>query len=160
MPVVKKLDRPAGHGLPAGTVSAPPATTRVLVIANRTADCPELRALLDARCARSEIQVTLVAPAAWEIVDTHGGRESALRRMRTARQSLRKAGIDISCVLGDTDPIQAFRNEWTRGEYDEVIVCTLPGQLSIWLHLDLPRRIRRETGGVLVTHVIGSCPGT
>jgi hypothetical protein len=132
------------------------AATRVLVLANRTADSAELRQALLARHAKGKIAVTLVAPAVWEVDDPHGGRESAMRRMRAAQKRLRTSGIDVSCLLGDPDPMTAFEREWQRGGYDEVIVSTLPSQLSRWLHLDLPRRIQRATGSVPMTHVIGS----
>jgi hypothetical protein len=129
---------------------------RVLVVANRTADCPELRQALLARHTDGAIAVTLVVPAVWEVVDPHGGRESALRRMRAAKKHLQDDGIDVSCVLGDPDPMTAFEREWKRGGYDEVVVSTLPSQLSRWLHVDLPRRIQRAVAGVPMTHVVGS----
>jgi hypothetical protein len=132
------------------------SATRVLVVANRTADCGELRQAILARHAQGTIAVTLVVPAVWEIEDSHGGRESALRRMRAARRHLQSDGIDVSCVLGDPDPMTAFEREWKRGGYDEIMVSTLPGQLSKWLHVDLPRRIQSAVGGVPMTHVIGS----
>lgn len=129
------------------------AAIRVLVVANRTADSEELHQRLLARRQDGEITVTLLAPAVWEIEDPHGGRESALRRLRSARKRLEAAGIDVSCVLGDPDPLTAFEQEWKRGVYDEVVVSTLSGRLSKWLRLDLPRRIQRAAGDVRITHV-------
>ena len=32
------------------------------------------------------------------------------------------------------------------GEFDEVIVSTLPKHLSKWLHLDLPHKVAHATG--------------
>ena len=51
--------------------------TRVLVLANRTADSPELRGQLLARHGQGPIAVTMLAPAIWEFQDPHGGTESA-----------------------------------------------------------------------------------
>ena len=48
---------------------SPPA--KVLVVANRTADSDELRAALLERSERGPIEVTLLAPAAWEVADPH-----------------------------------------------------------------------------------------
>ena len=43
------------------------ATTRVLVLANRTVDYDDLRRALVERNAQSPIEVTLLVPAAWEV---------------------------------------------------------------------------------------------
>ena len=131
------------------------AATRVLVLANRTADSLQLLEQLLARHARGPIVVTMLAPAVWEVQDPHGGTESAWRRLRAAQKRLQADGIEVSCVIGDPDPVIAFEREWQRRRYDEIIVSTLPRYLSRWLHIDLPRRIRKAAG-VPVTHVIAS----
>lgn len=130
------------------------AATRVLVVANRTADSSELHERLVARHRESGITVTLLAPAAWEIEDPHGGRVSAMRRLRSAKKRLEASGIDVLTLLGDPDPMTAFEQEWKRGTYDEVVVSTLGGRVSKWLGIDLPRRIERTAAGVPITHVV------
>jgi len=130
--------------------------TSVLVVANRTADSEELFEQLVARHRQGNISVTLLAPAVWEVEDPHGGRESALRRLRSAKRRLQAEGIDVSCLLGDPDPMTAFHHEWKRGGYDEVVVSTLPGGLSKWLRVDLPSRIKRATDGKPTTHVVAA----
>ncbi|MHA6792028.1 hypothetical protein ACVGVM_00665 [Pseudonocardia bannensis] len=132
------------------------AATRVLVLANRTADSSELLRQVLARHGRSPIAVTMLAPAIWEVQDPHGGTESAWRRLRAAQKRLQADGIEVSCMIGDPDPMTAFEREWKRGGYDEVIVATLPSQLSKWLRIDLPRRIRVAVAGVSITHVVAS----
>ena len=127
--------------------------TRVLVVASRTADSDELRAALLERHAQSPISVTLLAPATWEVGDAHGGRESALRRVNSARTSLRDDGLDIEGLVGDADPVAAVESVWDPGRFDEVVVATLPAALSHWLRLDLPRKVERITGRT-VQHVI------
>jgi hypothetical protein len=131
------------------------AATRVLVVANRTADSRQLLQLLLARHADGPIAVTMLAPAVWEVQDPHGGTESAWRRLRAAQKRLQADGIEVSCVIGDPDPMIAFEREWQRRRYDEIVVSTLPRYLSRWLHIDLPRRIRKAAD-VPVTHVIAS----
>jgi hypothetical protein len=42
---------------------------------------------------------------------------------------------------------------WDPERFDEVIVATLPQQLSRWLRLDLPRRVERLTARS-VRHVV------
>jgi hypothetical protein len=126
--------------------------TRVLVLANRTAGSPQLRHALLERRDRGPIAVTLLVPAAWEPQDPHGGMETGRRRVREALADLRETGLEVQCRVGDADPVTALREEWDPDRYDEVIVSTLPGRVSRWLQIDLPRRAGRITG-VPVTHV-------
>jgi hypothetical protein len=126
--------------------------TRVLVLANRTADSPQLRDALLERRDQGPIAVTLLVPAAWEAQDPHGGMETGRRRVRAALERLRDTGLDVQCRVGDPDPITALREAWDPDRFDEVIVSTLPSRVSRWLQIDLPRRAGRITG-VPVTHV-------
>jgi hypothetical protein len=126
--------------------------TRVLVLANRTADSPQLREALLERREHGPIAVTLLVPAAWEAQDPHGGMETGRRRVRDALANLRDTGLDVQCRVGDPDPITALREAWDPERYDEVFVSTLPSRVSKWLQIDLPRRAGRITG-VPVRHV-------
>jgi hypothetical protein len=125
---------------------------RVLVLANRTADSPQLRDALLERREQGPIVVTLLVPASWEPQDPHGGMETGRRRVRGALARLRDTGLDVQCRVGDADPITALREAWDPDRFDEVIVSTLPSRVSKWLQIDLPRRAGRITG-VPVTHV-------
>jgi hypothetical protein len=126
--------------------------TRVLVLANRTADSPQLREALLERREHGPIAVTLLVPAAWEAQDPHGGMETGRRRVRDALANLRDTGLEVQCRVGDPDPITALREAWDPERYDEVFVSTLPSRVSKWLQIDLPRRAGRITG-VPVRHV-------
>ena len=119
---------------------------KVLVVANRTADSDELHAALVERANDGPIDVTLLAPAAWEVVDPHGGRQSAWRRLNAALTRLAAAGITARGVVGDPDPVAAVQGIWDAERFDEVIVATLPRHLSRWLGLDLPHRVEHLTG--------------
>lgn len=132
---------------------SPPA--KVLVVANRTADSDEVHAALVHRAQDGPIDVTLLAPAAWEVVDPHGGRQSASRRLNAALTRLAAAGITARGVVGDADPVAAVQDIWDAERFDEVIVATLPHHLSRWLGLDLPRRVE-ELSGLPTRHVIAS----
>jgi hypothetical protein len=59
-------------------------------------------------------------------------------------------------VTGTADPMMAFEQEWSRGYYDEIIVCTLPTHLSKWLRIDFPRRVTHAAVIVSVTHVVAA----
>src|SRR3954452_18708031 len=131
---------------------------RVLVLANRTADSPQLRqALLESR-EQGPIAVTLLVPAAWEAQDPHGGMETGRRLVRAALESLRDTGLEVQCRGGDADPVNALRGAWDPARYDEVIVSTPPSLMSKWLQIDLPRRAGRITG-VPVRHVVAGGGG-
>jgi hypothetical protein len=80
------------------------------------------------------------------VVDPHGGRQSAWRRLNAALTRLDAAGITARGVVGDADPFAAVRDIWYSERFDEVIVATLPHHLSRWLRLDLPHRVEQLTG--------------
>ena len=128
---------------------------KVLVVANRTADSDELHAALVERAHDGPIDVTLLAPAAWEVVDPHGGRQSAWRRLNAALTRLAAAGITARGVVGDPDPVAAVQGIWDAERFDEVIVATLPRHLSRWLGLDLPHRVEHLTGSP-TRHVVAT----
>ena len=64
---------------------------------------------------------------------------------------------DADGVVGDADPLVAVHETWDPLRHDEIIVSTLPGNVSRWLQADLPHRIARLTDAQ-VTHVLSSTP--
>jgi histidinol dehydrogenase len=128
--------------------------TKILVVANRTAGSDEVHAALLERAQHGPIEVTLLAPATWEVVDPHGGKQSAARRLNAALTRLAAAGITARGVVGDANPVAAVQDIWNAERFDEVIVATLPKHLSRWLGLDLPHRVEHITGRP-TRHVIG-----
>jgi hypothetical protein len=123
---------------------------QVLVVANRTADSPELLEALRARAESDSVSFTLLVPAR-----TVGprGREEANRMMVAAVERMREAGLEVEGVVGHADPIDAVFEIWDPKRFDEAIVSTLPGAASKWLEVDLPHRVARHTG-VTVRHVL------
>jgi hypothetical protein len=132
----------------------------VLVVANRTAECPELLEALRARAVRGPCEFTLLVPStphgiAWA-ADMYAGGEEAEQHRRAFVEELREEGLNVAdAKVGDPDPLAAIQDECNFHEYDELIVSTLPLKISKWLHLDLPRKAGAATG-LPVTHVIGS----
>jgi hypothetical protein len=122
---------------------------RVLVIANVTANSPELVAALRSRAESGPIAPTLLMPATR---NGFTGKEEAGERLEAALAKWRDAGLEASGVVGDPDPVVAVHETWDPRSYDEVIVSTLPGQSSKWLQVDLPHRVQQITG-LDVTHV-------
>ncbi len=120
----------------------------VLVVANMTAASDDLIAALRSRGRRGPTQFHLVIPA-----PAREGRK-ALER---ALERMRSEGLEVTGVVGDSDPVVAVHETWDPRSYDEVIVSTLPTGMSRWLQIDLPHRIERITD-VPVKHVVSKPP--
>jgi hypothetical protein len=136
------------------------AEARVLVVANRTAESPELLEALRRRTMQGPCEFTLLVPStphglAWA-ANTHAGGDEAEGHRTAFRDELRDAGLNVlEAKVGDPDPLAAISDECNFTEYDELIVSTLPLHVSKWLRVDLPRKARAATG-LPVTHVVGS----
>ena len=134
---------------------------RILVVANRTAESPELLDALRSRTVHGPCEFTLLVPStphglAWAANTHDAGNEEAEEHRTAFLEQLRDEGVDIAAAkVGDADPLAAISDECNFNEYDELIVSTLQLTLSKWLHIDLPSKAKAATG-LPVTHVIGS----
>jgi hypothetical protein len=134
---------------------------RVLVVANRTAESPELLDALRSRAVHGPCQFTLLVPStahglAWAADPGQAGQAEAEQHRIAFLEQLRNEGVDVAnAKVGDGDPLAAICDECNFTDYDELIVSTLPLKISKWLHLDLPRKAGAATG-LPVTHVVGS----
>ena len=123
---------------------------RVLVVANRTAESPELLDALRARTAQGTCEFTLLVPStphgiAWA-ADMHAGGDEAEEHRGAFVDELRREGLDVAgAKVGDPDPLAAICDECNFNEYDELIVSTLPLKISKWLKVDLPRKAKAAT---------------
>jgi hypothetical protein len=135
-----------------------PDKARVLVIANRTAESPDLLEALKRRADEGATEFTLLLPAtphglAWA-ADMSAGEDEARTHLEPMVERLRAGGLDVrEAKLGDPDALAAVQDETNFNDYDEVIVSTLPLHLSKWLHVDLPRKVRAATG-LPTAHVV------
>jgi len=133
---------------------------RVLVVANRTAESPELLEALRTRTMQGPCSFTLLIPStphgiAWA-ADMHGAGAEAEGHREAFLQELRDEGLNVKdAKVGDPDALAAIQDECNFNDYDELIVSTLPLRLSKWLKVDLPRKAQAATG-LPVKHVIGS----
>jgi GABA permease len=125
---------------------------RVLVVANRTAASDELLEALVQRVERGSAEFFLVVPAtprgaSW-ITDMNSasGESGAEEALARALARWKDVGIDAMGRVGDSDPLAAASDAAGDGEFDEVIVSTLPKHVSKWLHLDLPHKVAHATG--------------
>lgn len=123
---------------------------RILVVANRTADSPDLIAALRERAVRGPAGFTLLVPAvphglAWA-ADMKAGWSEAAGRAERAASRIREAGLRLDeVIVGDPDPFAAVGDVLHAREFDEVVVSMLPRTISRWLALGLPARLRRAT---------------
>ncbi len=122
----------------------------VLVVANVTATSTELVTTLKERAAGAQATFTLVIPATT-------GRAAAHARLAEALEHLHEHGLEVDGSVGHTDPLVAVVEAWDPKRYDEIIVSTLPANLSKWLHAGLPHRIEKLTGAP-VRHIVSRPP--
>jgi hypothetical protein len=128
--------------------TAESSSARVLIVAYRTAATPKLIEQVRARAAQGECSFTLLVPRPYWDPDT----EAAAITLELAIPLLEEAtGGRVEGIVGGTDPFDAVREMLERGEFDEVIISTLPERVSRWLRLDLPHRVQKL--GVPVTVV-------
>lgn len=55
----------------------------------------------------------------------------------------RAAGGPVENVAADGDPFEAVKRALDQGDFDDVIISTLPKRVSEWLRRDLPSRVQR-----------------
>ena len=147
---------------------------RYLVVANQSLGSDELVALLRERAAAGPAEFRLVVPAtpvkdlasnAMPIpMPVMGGsptlpappaeaRRMAQAKLDAAVRQLTAAGVRATGTVGDPDPLRAVEEATATGEFDEIIVSTLPARISRWLHHDLPGRLEHKFH-LPVTHVL------
>jgi hypothetical protein len=134
----------------AGNITA----ARVLIVAHRTAATPRLIEAVRERAQHGPCRFTLLVPRGYWDPDTEASSlvlELALPLLEEA------AGGQILGVVGVSDPFVAVRTAIGEGDFDEVIISTLPERVSHWLRRDLPSRVERL--GVPVTVVTAQSRG-
>ncbi|MGQ0848529.1 MAG: hypothetical protein ACT4OP_05335 [Actinomycetota bacterium] len=138
---------------------------RIMVVANQTADSPELAsALVRTTAERPGSGFVLVVPLTpvqhlrgWTEGESRVAAEQAGERARVA---LERHGVKVEAVrVGDPDPVNAAADEWNaHPEYDEVILSTFPKGVSRWLKADPVKGLKRRLE-IPVRHVVAEPRG-
>jgi hypothetical protein len=113
---------------------------RVLIVAHWTAATPPLFAAVRDRATLGRCRFTLLVPGSSGDADTEASDttlELAIPLLEDA------AGERVEGLIGEEDAFAAVRAAHEREPFDEVIISTLPTNVSRWLRRDLPARVRR-----------------
>jgi GABA permease len=139
------------------------APHRVLVLANQTLDSHELLAELSRIGADRDARYLVVVPASpvdTGAAATHGPRdvteatqEAAQARLDATLSALRSENLDAQGDLGDYRPLRALDHAVETFDPDQIVIATLPPELSIWQRFDVVDRARSQLK-VPVTHVV------
>ena len=132
-----------------------PADDTTLVVANQTADSPELAARL------TEIDHSRESPTGTHlfivVVPQLGGDGAAAvgarEHLDRTLAGLREHGLFVAGMIGDPDPFTATMNALQFFRVSRVVVSTLPETKSGWLRADLIERVRRYAA-CPVEHVV------
>ena len=136
----------------------------VLVVAHQTAATEGLLQAVRERAQRSPASFHLVLPrqphGMHKVVDPDDvGDDEAREAMEQALPKLSEAaGQEVTGSVGDPAPLTAIEDAINLGNYDEIIISTLPRRVSKWLKLDLVSKARGI--GLPVTHVEAKQPAS
>jgi hypothetical protein len=109
-------------------------TTRVLVVANRTAATPRFLDAVHGRAQAGPCEFALLIP---DVTD----RKAADWTLETALRLLQRAGGKVEGLVGGADPFESVQDAVRHGNFDEIMISTLPRRVSKWLRRDLIRRV-------------------
>jgi hypothetical protein len=132
----------------------------VLVVAHRTAATPALLDAIRERAARGPAWFHLLVPDP-SPADWRPGHADRRQRITAGERVLAHAVALIEeaarrptdgSVSTRHDPMDAIEEAVHDGDFDEIILSTLPLGVSRWLRVDLPRRVAHL--GLPVTTVI------
>ena len=121
-------------------------STRVLIVAHRTAATPALIEEVRDRAARDKCQFTLLVPnpahGLHKLVDPEDvGDGEARDTLELALPLLSDAaGSEVKGLVGCSEPLAAIQDAVNLHGFDKIIISTLPARISRWVRLDLAHK--------------------
>lgn len=130
---------------------------RYLVIANQTLGGRRLLERARELCEEEPCAFHIVVPATEPRDHVHrvqadSGADLARQRLDATLGRFRELGAEATGHVGPAQPLACVRRALDEGDYDAILVSTLPAGLSRWLGMDLPSRIARDAD-VPVEHI-------
>jgi GABA permease len=149
----------------AGAVpSAKPS--RVLVLANETANSSELLSELQGIGAAQTAKYLVVVPDSpieTGMAATHGPldvwqatQQAAQERLDHTLATLRSENLDAEGTRGDFRPLRALANAVDTFHPDRIVIATLPPETSVWHRFDVVDRARSDYPDIPVTHIVAN----
>ena len=106
--------------------------------------------------------VVPASPIETGVAATHGPldlmeatQQAAQARLDYTLSTLRSDNLDADGVLGDYRPLRALADAVDSFHPDQIVIATLPPEISVWHRFDVVDRAR-AAHGVPVTHVVAT----
>jgi hypothetical protein len=119
-----------------------------LIVANRTAATPVLLQEVDRRAEFRRTAFTLLVPDATSSNWSLDAAVKTLREAAAGANGTRPTFVD-GIANASADPFESVKTAVENGEFDDIVISTLPSRASQWLKRDLPSRV--EALGLPVT---------
>jgi hypothetical protein len=148
-----------------GVVMEGSMVPNVLVVAHKTAATPALLDAVRQRAARGPARFHLLVPnpalGGWRPSEVHHPNVTEGEQVLALALPLIQdaaGGWADGWVSPRHDPMDAIEEALFNGDFDEIILSTLPRSVSVWLHVDLPHRVAHL--GLPLTTVTAQEPAT
>jgi hypothetical protein len=121
-----------------------PEQHRTLIVANRTASTPLLLQEVERRAVQQPTTFALLIPnVTSRSADDWTLKEAVTSLQRAARGPTGYLEAHVEGLLGGPDAFESIQQALADGNFDDVIISTLPKRTSEWLRRDLPRRVEQ-----------------